>query len=170
MEEKTLELEVPLLIPGLVNHEDNCLEKLENALQNQKGILRAHVEHEKDPLVLCLHYNPSLISIDGVRRIAGRTGGEIGRRYRHEVVQIEDMDCSDCVVVLEHSLKRVDGVLEVNASYTAQKVFVEFDSKKTSRSAIERRIMGLGYHIPQEGARQWFQENRTLLFSRRLGR
>ncbi len=165
MEEKTLELEVPLLIPGLVNHEDNCLEKLENALQNQKGILRAHVEHEKDPLVLCLHYNPSLISIDGVRRIAGRTGGEIGRRYRHEVVQIEDMDCSDCVVVLEHSLKRVDGVLEVNASYTAQKVFVEFDSKKTSRSAIERRIMGLGYHIPQEGARQWFQENRTLLFS-----
>ena len=44
MEEKTLELEVPLLIPGLVNQEDSCLEKLENALQNQKGILRAHVD------------------------------------------------------------------------------------------------------------------------------
>lgn len=165
LEEKTLELEIPLLIPGLVNHEDNCLEKLENALQNQRGILRAHVENEQDPLILCLHYNPSLVSIEDVRRIAGRAGGEISQRYRHEVVQIEDMDCSDCVVVLEQSLKRIDGVLEVNASYTAQKVFVEFDSKKTSKSAIERRIQGLGYHIPQEGARQWYQENRTLLLS-----
>ncbi len=165
MEEKTLELEIPLLIPGLVNQEDNCLKKLENALQNQRGILRAHVEGEKDPLVLCLHYNPTLISIDDVRRIARRTGGEIGRRYRHEVIQIKDMDCSDCVLVLEHGLERIDGVLDVNASYTAQKIFVEFDSKRTSRSSIARRITGLGYHIPQEGARRWYQENRALLFS-----
>jgi Cd2+/Zn2+-exporting ATPase len=169
IEEKTLELEIPLLIPGLVNHEDNCLDKLENTLQNQRGILRAHVEHQNDPLVLCLHYNPSLISIDDVRRIARRTGSEISRRYRHEVIQIQDMDCSDCVLVLEHSLKRIDGVLEVNASYTAQKVFIEFDSKKTSRSAIERRIKGLGYHLPQEGARQWYQENRSILFSMLAG-
>jgi Cd2+/Zn2+-exporting ATPase len=165
MEEKTLELEIPLLIPGLVNHQDNCLEKLENALQNQRGILRAHVENEQDPIILCLHYNPSLISIEDVRRIAGRAGGEISQRYRHEVIQIKDMDCSDCVVVLEHSLERIDGVLEVNASYTAQKVFIEFDSNRTTKSAIERRIQGLGYHIPQEGARKWYQENRSLIVS-----
>ena len=76
MEEKTLELEIPLLIPGLTNHHDACLERLESALQVQKGIMRAHVERDQDPQALCLHYNPSLISIADVHRIASRTGAK----------------------------------------------------------------------------------------------
>ena len=79
MEEKTLELKIPLLIPGLVNHQDNCLEQLENALQNQRGILRAHIENEQDPLILCLHYNPSLISIEDVRRIGAPAFSHLAR-------------------------------------------------------------------------------------------
>ncbi|MEE9188652.1 MAG: cation-translocating P-type ATPase, partial [Anaerolineales bacterium] len=165
MEEKTLELEIPLLIPGLSNHQDNCLERLESALQSQRGISRAHIENQQDPQILCLHYNPSLISIEDVRRIAERAGAKIANRYRHEVIPIEGMDCSDCVTVLEHSLSRIEGVLDVKASYTAQRIFIEFDSKTTSRGAIERRIQGLGYQIPRGGTRKWYLENRTLIFS-----
>jgi Cd2+/Zn2+-exporting ATPase len=169
MEEKTLELEIPLLIPGLTNHQDSCLERLERALQNQRGILRAHIEYQHDPQVLCLHYNPALTSIENVRQVARRAGTKIANRYRHEVIPIKGMDCSDCVLVLEHSLGRIDGVLDVNASYTAQKVFIEFDSRKTSRNAIERRIQGLGYQIPREGARKRYLENRSLIFSLAAG-
>ncbi len=169
MEENTLELEIPILIPGLSGHEDNCLEKLETSLNNQRGILRAHVEYEKNPLVLCLHYNPGLTSIEDVRRIATRAGTSIANRYHHEVIPVEGMDCSDCVTVLEHSLKRIDGVLDVKASYTAQKIFVEFDSKTTNLKAIERRINGLGYLVPKEGARRWYLENRSLIFSLSAG-
>ncbi len=165
MEEKTLELEIPLLIPGLSNHQDNCLERLESALQSQRGILRAHIENQQDPQILCLHYNPSLISIEDVRRIAERAGAKIANRYRHEVIPIEGMDCSDCVTVLEHSLNRIEGVLDVKASYTAQRIFIEFDSKTTSRGAIERRIEDLGYQIPRGGTRKWYLENRALIFS-----
>jgi Cd2+/Zn2+-exporting ATPase len=165
MEEKTLELEIPLLIPGLTNHQDNCLERLESTLQIQRGILRAHIENQQDPQILCLHYNPSLTSIEDVRRIAKRAGAKIANRYRHEVIPIEGMDCSDCVTVLEHSLNRIEGVLDVKASYTAQRIFIEFDSKTISRGAIERRIQGLGYQIPRGGARKWYRENRTLIFS-----
>ena len=49
IEEKTLELEIPLLIPGLSNHQDNCLQRLESALQSQRGLLRAHIENQQDP-------------------------------------------------------------------------------------------------------------------------
>ena len=169
MEENTLELEIPLLIPGLTNHQDNCLEKLEAGLNNQKGILRAHIEYQKDPLVLCLHYNPNLTSINDVRRIATRTGAKIANRYHHEVIPVEGMDCSDCITVLEHSLKRIDGVLDVKASYTAQKIFVEFDSRTTNQKAIERRIHDLGYLVPKAGARKWYLENRSLIFSLSAG-
>jgi len=169
MEENTLELEIPILIPGLSGHEDNCLEKLETSLNNQRGILRAHIEYEKEPLALCLHYNPGLTSIEDVRRIATRAGTSIANRYHHEVIPVEGMDCSDCVTVLEHSLKRIDGVLDVKASYTAQKIFVEFDSKTTNLKAIERRINDLGYLVPKEGARRWYLENRSLIFSLSAG-
>ncbi len=165
MEEKTLEIEIPLLIPGLTNHQDNCLERLETSLQNQRGILRAHIENQQEPQMLCLHYSPSLTSIEDVRRIAERAGAKIANRYRHEVIPIEGMDCSDCVTVLEHSLNRIEGVLDVKASYTAQRIFIEFDSRITNQGAIERRIQGLGYQIPRGGARKWYLENRTLIFS-----
>ena len=169
MTENTLELEIPLLIPGLSGHEDNCLEKLESALKDQRGILRAHIEYQKDPLVLCLHYNPDLASLEDVRRIATRTGTSIANRYHHEIIPVDGMDCSDCVTVLEHSLKRIDGVLDVKASYTAQKIFVEFDSKSTSQRIIERRIKGLGYLVPKAGPQKWYLENRSLIFSLSAG-
>ena len=161
--------EIPLLIPGLTNHQDPCLDRLESTLQVQRGIIRAHIERGNDPQVLCLHYNPSLISIEDVRRIAGRAGAKIANRYRHEVIPVEGMDCSDCVTVLEHSLNRIEGVLDVNASYTAQKVFLEYDSKITNRGIIEKRIKNLGYLVPREGARKWYVENRVLLFSLTAG-
>jgi len=169
MAENTLEIEIPLLIPGLTNHQDNCLDRLETDLNYQRGILRAHIESQKDPMILCLHYNPALTSIEDVRRIATRAGTDIANRYHHEAIPVEGMDCSDCVIVLEHSLNRVEGVLDVKASYTAQKVFIEFDSKFTNRRVIERRIQDLGYLIPRAGTRKWFLENRSLLFSLTAG-
>ena len=169
MKENTLKIEMPLLIPGITNHQDDCLERLETALNNQRGILRAHLEYEKDPLTLCLHYNPGLTSIENVRRTAIRAGAEISNRYHHEVIPVEGMDCSDCVTVLEHSLKRIDGVLDIKASYTAQKIFVEFDSTATNQRAIERRIHHLGYEIPRTGAQKWYLENRSLIFSLSAG-
>ena len=165
MEEKTLQLDIPLLIPGLTNHQDACLERLETSLKNQRGIQRAHVERHNDPQVLCLHYNPSLTSLEQVQRIAERAGAKIANRYRHEVIPIRGVDCSDCVTVLEHSISRIDGVLDVKASYTAQKIFIEYDSKATNQAAIERRIQHLGYQIPREGARKWYEENSALLSS-----
>jgi len=80
-------------------------------------------------------------------------------------VPVEGMDCSDCALVLEHSLKRLEGVLAANISYTAQTLHVEFDSRQTSRRAIERRIRQLGYRAPLEGVSSWYQDNRELLFS-----
>jgi hypothetical protein len=42
--EQTIELEVPLLLPGVEAEDDACLRRLEAALENQAGLTRAHVE------------------------------------------------------------------------------------------------------------------------------
>ena len=163
--EKTIELEIPLLLPGVESEKDECLARLEIALQDHKGILKAHLERDKTPVDLCLHYDPNLLTMTQVKRIAERAGTQITNRFHHDSIAIEGMDCSDCITVIEHSVRRMDGVLAVNVNYPTEKVWVEFDNQRVSRAAIEKRIISLGYEIPAEGLRSWYQENREVLFS-----
>jgi Cd2+/Zn2+-exporting ATPase len=163
--EQTIDLEIPLLLPGVENEKDECLVRLETSLQNYKGILRAHVERDKSPVDLCLHYDPNLLTLSDVKRLAERAGAQIINRFHHESIPIENMDCSDCSLVIEHSVGRMDGVLSVNVNYPAEKMWIEYDNQKVSRAAIEKRVRALGYQIPLDGLQARLQENRELLFS-----
>jgi len=164
MQEKIVELEIPLVLPGVDGKQDACLERLETALGSRRGIHRAHLKRDVEPIQLCLHYDPAMVSIEDVRRMADRAGATITNRYRHELIHIDDMDCSDCALVLEHSLERMPGLLAVSVNYAAQSMFVEYDTRATNRRSIERRIAQLGYRVADEGVRNWFRENRELIF------
>ena len=163
--EKTIELEIPLLLPGVEDEKDNRLDRLETSLQNRRGIVRAHLERERYPVNLCLHYDPDLLSLPDVKRIAERAGAQIVNRFRHAAIRIEGMDCSDCSLVVEHSIGRMDGVLNVRVNYPLEKMWVEYDTQKINRPAIEKRVRSLGYQIPLNEFQARLQENRGLLFS-----
>ncbi len=163
--EKTVELELPLVLPGIENEKDECLIRLENTLQAQKGILKSHFKNDNEPVELCLHYDPNQISLSEVKRIAIASGTKIVNRYHHDALQVEGMDCSDCVVVLEHGLERMEGVLSVKVNYAAEKIWVEYDSQKIGRIEIEKRIRSLGYSIPLSEKQARLHENRELFFS-----
>jgi Cd2+/Zn2+-exporting ATPase len=163
--EKTLQLEVPLLIPGLTDRQDGCLDRLEAALAGRSGISCAHVQREQDPPLLCLHYDPSHLSSTELQQMAERAGAEITSRYRHEIFLVEGMDCSDCALVISHSLARMPGILDARASFAAQTLQVEYDTHQTSRLAIRRRLTHLGYRVPLAGVSRWLADNTELIFS-----
>lgn len=165
MTESTLQLEIPVLLPGVADERDSCVQRLNAQLAAQKGIQQAHVERTDGQALICLHYDPNLLTLEGVQRLAQRAGAQITNRYHHVHLPIAGMDCSDCVTVLEHAVGRLDGVLAVSANYAAGSLRVEFDGRKVNRAAIERRVRSLGYTVPTEGLRSWLAENRELLFS-----
>ncbi|MBV6394715.1 MAG: Cadmium-transporting ATPase [Anaerolineales bacterium] len=163
--EQTIDIDIPLLLPGVENEKDECLVRLEAALQGKKGIIRAHVERDKTPVDLCLHYDPNLLTLSDVKRLAELAGAQITNRFHHESIPIENMDCSDCSLVIEHSVGRMDGVLSVNVNYPTEKMWIEYDNHKITRAAIEKRVRSLGYQIPLNEFQARLQENRELLFS-----
>ncbi|MCL4261305.1 MAG: HAD-IC family P-type ATPase, partial [Anaerolineales bacterium] len=163
--EQTIAIDIPLLLPGIQNEKDECLVRLEAALQGKKGIIRAHVERDKSPVDLCLHYDPNLLTLSDVKRLAELAGAQIVNRYHHESIPIENMDCSDCSLVIEHSVGRMEGVLSVNVNYPTEKMWIEYDNHKITRAAIEKRVRSLGYQIPLNEFQARLQENRELLFS-----
>lgn len=165
MTEKSIQLELPVLLPGVEAQNDDCVGRLETALQNHKGLQRTHVKRDGATAALCVHYDPDQISLADVRRLAERAGAEIVNRFHHDLLVIEGMDCSDCAKVVEHGVGRMPGVLAVTVNYPLGKMRVEYDTEQVSRAQIEKRVRGLGYSVPATGLRKQVQENREVLFS-----
>lgn len=165
MDERKVELEIPVYLPRVEDGRDGCLERLEVALSERKGIKRAHLERDASPPLLCVHYDPTQLSVVEVRRVAERAGARITNRYHHEFFLVEGMDCSDCSLVLEHGVARLDGVLSASVNYAAQTLHVEYDSQGIKRRTIEGRVRDLGYRLPVGGRRGWLVENSELLRS-----
>ena len=87
------------------------------------------------------------------------------RTIEHKLISLDGLDCSDCALVVEHSLGRMDGVLDVDVDYAEQTLNIEYDTRRTSQRAIERRVRQLGYELTPGKWRDRFETNRELLFS-----
>jgi Cd2+/Zn2+-exporting ATPase len=124
------------------------------------------VERSDEDWLLCLHYDPNLVSLDRLTRLAEKAGGEVGARYRHETYDIEGMDCADCASSIEHLVSRLKGVLSVAVSYAAEKIRLEYDSEFISLKEIGRRLSAMGYALREpEKPRGWLSNNRDLVLS-----
>lgn len=165
MTEQTVHLNLTVLLPGIQNDQDGCVGRLESAIQNHKGVLRAHINRDQQPAVLCLHYDPNLVTIESVMRMARQAGARIVNRFHHQVIEVEGMDCADCAVVVQHGISRMDGVLSASLSYPLKTLQIEYDAQKISRAAIEKRIHAFGYSTPPSPLIGWYSENREVLFS-----
>jgi Cd2+/Zn2+-exporting ATPase len=166
---RTIELAVPWLLPANSGDCDGCLERLAQDVMARPGIRRAHLEREQSPVRLCLHYDPLTISEEGVRHAAKQAGGRISRRYLHYSLQLEGLDCSDCALVVQHRLSRLEGVLSVEVDYACQLAQVEYDARRISRREIQTRIRQLGYELVPGIVQRWLQNNWELLFSLAAG-
>ena len=165
MKEQKLSLDLALLLPEIDLEQDDCVKRLQNALQEYDGIHRAHIEEPKAVDELCLHYDPSVLSPQQAQKLAKQSSAKIARQYLHLTIPIEGMDCSDCALVLEHSLGRMTGVLNISVDYPDQHMTIEFDSRRLGKGAIEERIRRLGYAIPLSGLRRIISKYPYLLLS-----
>ncbi len=145
MNEEKIQLELPLLLPDIADSRDACIARLEQMLQNRRGILRAHVLHEEEPPQLCLHYDPNLVSLSVVRRLAEDAGSAITERYRHEQIAVGGMDVADAADGLWQQLAALPGMLHASVNYPAQLAFVAYDSERLDRDTIEQAIREMGY-------------------------
>jgi Zn2+/Cd2+-exporting ATPase len=143
--ERETQLELKILLPA-VEAEDECVEMLTTRLAQQRGIQMAHIVREDGEARLCLHYDPNLISLATVQRLAKEAGAEISERYRHEQLAFTGYS-ADAGSSLEKALNRLPGMIHANANYAAGLIFIAYDSAVLERDTIERTIRGMGARI-----------------------
>ncbi|RMD91436.1 MAG: cadmium-translocating P-type ATPase, partial [Calditrichaeota bacterium] len=166
--ENTLQLKIPLLLPQVEDEKDQCVERLLERVKGHRGIEKAHIEQVNDHFCFCFHYNPDLVSLTQVQRLAEEAGAAVAERYRHDTIRITDMDCGDCAVSIEHILGRLKGIINVSVNYAAEKMRVEYDSTLISQAEIIKRIKDMGYRVEIDEAKvknSWVRRNWELVLS-----
>jgi len=145
--EATLQLKLPLLLPDVVDRRDRCVDRLTQEIRANRGVAQAHVDERENEAVLCMHYDPDLIPLARLERIAREAGAEITRRYGHRSVSVGGMGCNACASSIEHVIGRTQGVLTVSVSYAAEQMRVEYDSRLVTSERILRRVKAMGYEV-----------------------
>ena len=142
----TTQLDLSILLPKL-DADDECVNILTTKLAQQRGIEKAHIVRDNGDAKLCLHYDPNLISLATVQRLAHEAGAEINQRYRHEQIPFTGMHSADAAPNLERQLKQLKGMIHASVSYAAGVIFVAYDSEVLQRETIERTIRGMGVDL-----------------------
>lgn len=66
-------------------------------------------------------------------------------KIKREIIKVYDMTCTSCEGKVERALKKVNGVVNVMASYSAQQVTVEYDSDFCNSEKLKEAIKKAGY-------------------------
>ena len=168
-----LRLEIPVLLPDVPDARDACVARLEGMVGQQRGVVRAHVRRgDGGPGELCLHYDPEVITLAQVERLARSAGGQLSDRFGHAVLALRAVDGEDAARRIESSLKSLPGVIEASVSLPAQRARVEYDRDRMAVDDVAAALRDLGYGaLPQATAGvaaprlSWLRRNRELVLA-----
>ena len=65
--------------------------------------------------------------------------------HTKKTFSIKGMHCASCVLIIEKSLKNIEGVLEANVNLVTEKATVEYDSSKTTDDKLISAVANAGY-------------------------
>ena len=68
-------------------------------------------------------------------------------KHKHMDLPIEGMHCASCVLSVNKTFGRIEGVEEVDADLTANKLHITVDTKKISYEEMERLVKNLGFEL-----------------------
>ncbi len=141
-----IQLNLGLLLPQIAE-QDACIHLLTDRLADVRGVEEAHIVRENEGAQLCLHFDPNLLPLPRLERLAQQTGIAISERYRHEQIAFTGMDAADNAQSLEETLEALPGMLHASVSYAAGLIFVAYDSQELARKEILTLIQRMGARI-----------------------
>ena len=144
MKEKTVEIEIPLILPDLEDECDQCLERLQQILEQHHGIVSSHLECSRDQPAVCIHYRPHKITLEQVRRIAKQAGVELTEDFIHEQIPVTGLDNADEPPAVEQALEELPGMLHARVNYAAGLAFVAYRREDLDPAVIARTLQANG--------------------------
>ena len=115
---KKTQVKIPIILPEVPDENDRCVKRLMDRLQNREGIEKVHISSEKEENVpqLCFHYDPDVISIAKIRKLATQAGASLTNEYGHSLLEVNGIRHARHARKIERELKGLEEVLEASVS------------------------------------------------------
>lgn len=143
-----IKISLDILLPDVPDEKDACVHRMISELSARKGIDKIHIvpAEGQSKSQLCFHYDPQVISVDAVQKMAEQAGATITRRYQHLVVEVKGIRHQRQTKLIEAVLKDEPGILSVAAAATGV-VVVEYDKQTISEEQIDSLLRKQGLKI-----------------------
>lgn len=143
-----IKIDLDLLLPEIPDERDACVQRIIAVMQNHKGIEKTHLvaADGKNEAKLCFHYNPNDISLEQIQTYAQEAGASITKRYRHLIVEVENIREMMEASVIEGQLKKIPALADVSVSATGN-IRIEYDQTKTDEQSVLAAITKEGLKI-----------------------
>ena len=140
-----ISIELPVLLPKILDKKDVCVQRIIALLVGRAGIDKVHIK-EGEPAEICIHYQPDIISLKQVKKIAKQSGAEITERYQHRLLDVKGIRHQRHARSIEDSLQSAKGVVEAIVSATGV-IRLEWDSQKVKEQEVYEVVRKLGLSL-----------------------
>ncbi len=132
-----------LIIPVTGMHCANCANTVARNLKRLPGVGDANVSYASERATV--HYDPTQVQpaqmLDKLQEIG------YGAAVAEVELPISGMTCNNCANTISRTLRRLDGVLEANASYATERAQVRYLPSMVEISDIKRAVRDAGYRV-----------------------
>ncbi len=138
-----------LIVPIIGMHCANCANTIGRNLQRTPGVDQVSVSYANERAVI--DYDPKQVSPQQMIDVVKELG--YGAALAEADLPIAGMTCSNCANTITRSLKRLDGVLDVNTSYASERTRLTYLLSMVEVTDIKRAVRDAGYKVIEvEGA------------------
>ncbi len=154
--------------------EEHCAELLLQTLTGYKGI--GAIEFDTQQSAIKVRYDPNIVSLEAVERVAERVGAQLGERYHRCSLRMDGVSCRSCGVAIERRLKGRDDIIWASANAPSGSLSVEYVGTREQLPEISREIGESGVSVrssesepptkqePEE-AEGWWEENKLMVMA-----
>jgi Cu+-exporting ATPase len=140
-----------LIIPIVGMHCANCANTVGRSLKRLPGVDEASVSYANERAAIT--YDPKRVTPDQMIEMIKSIG--YGAALAEVDLPVAGMTCNNCANTITRTLKRLDGVLNVNTSYASERTHVTYLPSMVELGDIKRAVRDAGYKIIEvEGGEQ----------------
>ncbi len=124
----------------------SCANSIEKGVNKLNGVERATVNFATEKM--SVKFDEKIINVMDIKKTVAKLGYELKDEednLREIIIPIEGMTCASCANSIEKSIKKLNGIYEVNINFATEKAKVVYDSTLTRISEIKNAIAKAGY-------------------------
>lgn len=131
-----LRLELQLILPNVEGEDDQCIRRLQDRLCGRSGVTNVHViRPDVGVPQLCLHYDPTVLTLARVRELVHASGAEVTAKYGHLTLRTRETLHARAARSMAENLRDIRGVVVSDVGPSGA-VRIEFDRTVISEADL----------------------------------